>query len=318
MKFLIGALRWAVLAALAVSLTVLTGVAFGSLHWTFDLAAQFLLPSIALAGAAAIAAALARWPRLAAVSAIAAAGAFATAWPWTLAPAPVAAEAPRFKVLLFNIRFNNGRLDQVREMVARENPDLVVFVEVTDYNRHKLQPLSTIYPYRFDCIGTDRCDILIFSRGRLTSPAVKSTADPDRSPVVRLETDLAGCPMMLYATHLTRPFPNRPFWAQRAQAEELAADVAAWPGAKLVLGDFNAAPWGYVMRTIAEVGNVEVATGFGGTWHSRLPAAISIPIDHMAAGPGLSFVSRTLLPQMGSDHLPVMAEIAVTDPTQCR
>lgn len=318
MRTLLAALKWGVFAAIGVTLTVLTGVALGSFHWTFDLTAQFLLPSIALSGAAAVVAALCRWPRLALIAAIAAVGAYAAAWPWTSQPGAVTADAPRFKVFLFNIRFNNGRLDQVRELVERENPDLAVFVEVTPYNRDKLQGLSAIYPYRFDCIGTGRCDIMIFSRGRLTAPAVKSTSDPDRSPLVRLETDLAGCPLMLYATHLTRPFPNRPFWAQRAQAEEIAADVAAWPGAKLILGDFNAAPWGYVMRTIADVGNVHVLTGEGGTWHSRLPTAFSIPIDHIAAGPGLSFVSRKVLPQMGSDHLPVMAEVAVTDPTQCR
>jgi endonuclease/exonuclease/phosphatase (EEP) superfamily protein YafD len=42
-----------------------------------------------------------------------------------------------------------------------------------------------------------------------------------------------------------------------------------------------------------------------------------IPIDHMMAGPGLSFVSRQVLPRIGSDHAPVLAEIAVTDPSQC-
>jgi endonuclease/exonuclease/phosphatase family metal-dependent hydrolase len=36
------------------------------------------------------------------------------------------------------------------------------------------------------------------------------------------------------------------------------------------------------------------------------------------AGEGLTFVSRDVLPSMGSDHLPVRAEIAVTDPMKCR
>jgi endonuclease/exonuclease/phosphatase (EEP) superfamily protein YafD len=203
-------------------------------------------------------------------------------------------------------------------MVEKANADVVVFVETTKRVRDKLQPLEALYPYRFDCIGIDRCDITIFSRAHLTAPEVKSTADPDRSPLVSVQTEFAGCRFMLFATHMTRPFPNRPFWAQRAQAEEIGGDVGGWSGAKLVLGDFNAAPWGYVMRTIAERGGVDILTGAGGTWHSRLPTFMSIPIDNMLAGPGLSFVSREVLPQVGSDHRPVLAEIAVTDPTECR
>jgi endonuclease/exonuclease/phosphatase (EEP) superfamily protein YafD len=316
-RILLGGVKLAVLAALGFTVFVLIGVAAGWLHWSIDLMAQFLLPAIVIAGAAAFVAAVCRWPRLAATAAGGAVAAYLIATPFTSAPAPVAENATRFKVLLFNVFYRNGRLDDVRRMVEQANADIVVLVETTRRIRKELQPLEALYPYRFDCVGTARCDITIFARSRLSAPAVKSTSDPDRSPLVQVETEIAGCTMKLFATHMTRPFPNRPFWAQRAQAEEIGNDVAAWPGAKLVLGDFNAAPWGYVMRTIAARGNLSMLTGAGGTWHSRLPTFMSIPIDNMLAGPGLSFVSRQLLPQTGSDHLPVVSEIAVTDPSQC-
>lgn len=314
--FLLG-LRAALWAALGFVSSVLIGVAAGSLHWSFDLAAQFLLPAIVVAGGAMLVAAVCRWPVTAGAGLVGVVAAYLAAMPFTTAPAPVAAEALRFKVLLFNVWHRNGRLADVRRMVEEQNPDIVVFVETTPHIRAGLQPLEALYPYRFDCLSIGRCDIAIFARSRLTSPAVKNTADPERSPLVQIDTDIAGCKLKLFATHMTRPFPNRPWWAQRAQAEEIAGDVGAWPGAKLVLGDFNAAPWGYVMRTIAERGNVSVLTGGGGTWPSALPPQLRIPIDNMLAGPGLSFVSRQVMPQIGSDHLPVVAVIAVTDPGQC-
>jgi endonuclease/exonuclease/phosphatase (EEP) superfamily protein YafD len=117
---------------------------------------------------------------------------------------------------------------------------------------------------------------------------------------------------------MTRPFPNAPYWAQRAQAEEIGSAVGLIPGAKLVLGDFNAAPWGYVIRTIEKRGHVTVLTGPGGTWPTALPSQLRIPIDHMLASEGLSFAGRTVLPSVGSDHAPVLADVAVTDPGQCR
>lgn len=317
MQILLLVVRLGLWAALGFVSTVLIGVAAGSLHWSFDLAGQFLLPAIVVAGGATLVAAVCRWPLTAGAGLVGVAAAYLAAMPFTSTPAPVAADATRFKVLLFNVWHRNGRLDDVREMVEETNPDIVVFVEATPRIRRELQPLEALYPYRFDCLGAGGCDIAIFARSRLTSPAVKATSDPERSPLVQIDTEIAGCKLKLFATHMTRPFPNRPWWAQRAQAREIGEDVAKWPGAKLVLGDFNAAPWGYVMRTIAERGNVSVLTGGGGTWPSFLPPQLRIPIDNMLAGPGLSFVSRQVLPKIGSDHLPVVSEIAVTDPGQC-
>jgi endonuclease/exonuclease/phosphatase (EEP) superfamily protein YafD len=309
--------RAGLFTALAGSLCVLAGVAGGSLHWALDLAGQFLLPATVVCGVAALVAVACRWFRIAGAAGALALAAYLTAMPWTAGPEPVASEAPRFKVLLFNVWFANGRIPDVRTMVERENADIVVFVETTRRVRDELQPLAARYPYRFDCIGSARCDITIFARSRLTAPAVKATRDPDRSPLVGIETEIAGCHLMLFATHMTRPFPNRPFWAQRAQAEEIGDDLGAWSGAKLLLGDFNAAPWSHVIRTIADRGGLTVLTGAGGTWPSILPPQMRIPIDHMMVGKGLSFVSRRVLPKIGSDHLPVVAEIAVTDRSQC-
>lgn len=312
------AVRGVVLVALAGAFGVLIGVAGSSLHWSFDLAAQFLLPSIVVAAAVAFVAAISGWRWTAGAAAAIAVAAYLTAMPWTSSPPPLTGQATRFSVLLFNVWYGNGRLADVREMVERTDADIVVIVEATPQISDKLQSLSQRYPYRLDCSGQGGCDILIFSRSRLQPREVKETSDPESSPVLIAETEIAGCRLSVVATHMTRPFPNRPFWAQRAQAEEIAGDVAAIGGAKLVLGDFNAAPWGYVMRTIAERGGVTLLTGGGGTWPSTLPPQLRIPIDHMLAGPGLSFVSRQVMEKLGSDHLPVLAEVAVTDQSQCR
>lgn len=310
-------LRFGVLSGLGGTLCVLAGFAGASLHWSFDLAAQFMLPATVMGAAAAIVALICGWVRVASVAVLATAAAFVFAMPFTSSPAPVPKDATRFTLLFFNVWVGNRKLDDVRRMIEQTNADIVVLVEATPRIRDAMRPLDAIYPYRLDCIGSGRCDIMIFARSRLTPREVKATSDPDRSWLVSAEIDVAGCRLTLYATHMTRPFPNR-FWVQRAQAEEIGGDVAASAGAKLVVGDFNAAPWGYVINTIMERGGVNVLTGAGGTWPAAMPPQLRIPIDHMLAGPGLSFVSRRVLPKLGSDHLPVLAEIAVTDHTACR
>ncbi len=316
-SILLAGVRWAVLAGLAGAIGVVAGVLGSSLHWSFDLMAQFLLPAFVVALLIVPVAALARWPAVAGGAAVTAVAAYALAMPSVTAPGPVKAEAPRFRVLLFNMWFGNGRLGDVAQLIQREDADLVVIVESSLRARNALQAVTNVYPYRFDCTASG-CDVVMFSRARLLPQDIARTSDANRSPYVTVGTDIAGCRLTVLATHMTRPFPHRPYGSQREQAREIGSVVGLIPGAKLVLGDFNAAPWGYVVRTIEARGNVRAATGASGTWPSALPGQLRIPIDHMLVSPGLSFVSRSVLPGAGSDHLPVLAEIAVTDPTQCR
>ena len=309
--------RWAVLGGLAGAIGVVVGVVGAPLHWSFDLLGQFLLPAFAVALVIVPIAAFARWPAVAGAAALVAIAAYALARPSITPPEPVASDAPRFRVLLFNMWFGNKRLSDVEQLIKREDADLVVILESSVRARNALKAVTNVYPYRFDCTASG-CDVIMFSRARLLPQTIARTSDVNRSPYVTVGTDIAGCRLTLIATHMTRPFPNRPYGSQREQAWEIGGVVGSIVGAKLVLGDFNAAPWGYVVRTIETRGRVRAATGSAGTWPSVLPGQLRIPIDHMMAGPGLSFVSRTVLPSAGSDHLPVLAEIAVTDPGQCR
>jgi endonuclease/exonuclease/phosphatase (EEP) superfamily protein YafD len=317
-RSLVGAVRFVVIAALGATLTVLIGVAGGSLHWAFDLVGQFLLPATVVVIAATVMAGMFRWWRIAGAAALLAIVTLAVAWPWTMQPPAVAKDAGRFKVLLFNVWWRNWHVAEVEQMAAQSGADILVFIETTDRIRNELSALNSIYPYKLNCLGTGRCDIVIFSRARLTPVDVSQTSDSNRSPFVTAETDVAGCRLTLIATHMTRPFPNQPYSAQREQAREIAANVGSRGGAKLVVGDFNAAPWSYIVQTIAQHGAMQVLTGDGGTWPSILPPQLRIPIDNMIASDGLSFVSRRVLPRAGSDHLPVLGEIAVTDPAKCQ
>lgn len=309
--------RWAVLTGLGGVVTVIVGVLGSSLHWSFDLLAQFLLPAFVVALVIVPVAALARWPEIAAGAVIATVAAYALAMPSVTPPGPVAAEAPRFRVLLFNMWFGNRKLSDVAKLIQRENADLVVVLESSLKARHVLRKATGVYPYRFDCTASG-CDVVAFSRARLLPQSIARTSDVNRSPYVTIGTDIAGCRLTLIATHMTRPFPHPPYESQREQAREIGGVVGAIAGAKVVLGDFNGAPWAYVVRTIEARGNVRAAPGAGGTWPSALPEQLRIPIDHVMVGPGLSVVSRTVLPATGSDHRPVLVEIAVTDPSQCR
>ncbi len=314
-------MRNIIFCVLLLPIVVVFGVCAGALltdvHWSLDLLAQFLTPSFFLALIAGLIALALRRKWLAAAGAAAAVLAFALAWPWTQASTPPPAGAARVSVLIFNVWVRNGTLDRLPAAIQAVDADVVVLLEITAAARERLRPLDARYPQRFECWQTPGCDVLVFSRLPIKEPHIDFTGPPDRSPIAWFETSAAGCALNIFATHLTRPFPHMPAWAQSKQADDLAAALRGWPGPKLLVGDFNAVPWGHILKTVAEQANLHVSLGAGGTWPSILPAPLRLPIDHVMATDGIAFASRKVLVLPGSDHAAVLTEIAIEDRSRC-
>ena len=286
-------------------------------HWVFDMMALPLLPSFVVALITGlIALTLRRW-RLAATAAVAAALAYATALPWTQ-PTPMTNQAAsKFTVLLFNTYYRNTELAEVARRIEAIDADIVVLLEVTPQGREKLRPLDAHYAQRFECWRSPGCDILVLSRFPMKEPHVDFVGSIQRSPIAWFEISPAGCAMNIFATHLTRPFPFAPIASQDREADDLAQALNGWPGPKLVVGDFNAPPWGHVIKTVENRAKLHVSLGAGGTWHAKLPPLMRVPIDHVMASEGFAFASRKVLSFPGSDHAAVLTEVAVEDRTRC-
>jgi endonuclease/exonuclease/phosphatase (EEP) superfamily protein YafD len=78
-----------------------------------------------------------------------------------------------------------------------------------------------------------------------------------------------------------------------------------------VCGDLNAAPWTRSLRDALAEGELRAALPggfFAGSW-PRLPSPLRVAIDGCLVGRGLK-ARAELGPGVGSDHLPVLIELA--------
>ena len=102
-----------------------------------------------------------------------------------------------------------------------------------------------------------------------------------------------------------------PLYDARALGEW--ADAADTPA--IVTGDFNATPFSWSFRSmLSESGLVNSQDGFGlqTTWPTT-NVFLRIPIDHLVHTNDLVTVDRQVMPSFGSDHYPIVVDLALTD-----
>jgi endonuclease/exonuclease/phosphatase (EEP) superfamily protein YafD len=120
----------------------------------------------------------------------------------------------------------------------------------------------------------------------------------------------------LVAVHLR--WPTRPnAWRQTLR---LADFLHLYDGDRLILvGDFNLTPWSFTLRQLDHRVGLERRDRFLPTW----PVKVSVdgrayatpafmPIDHVYAGAAWRTVSVRQGPSMGSDHYPLVVDLALT------
>ncbi len=286
-----------------IGLAALSGVG----HRWVDLLAQFPAPALIPALAGLVLAALFRL-RLAGLSAGLATALLAAAlWGQVAPPRPApAADGERLTVYVANLHYENTDLARVAASIAAADADIVVLVEVGPAMGEALDTLLADHPYRAPSPLSVR-DNLVASRRPLQ--ALTDRNDGLSARGARVATALG--PVSVFATHLTRPWPFEYQWGQITQVMALEARIAAAPGPVIVAGDFNSVTTTRIGRQIRDLG-LTPAPAWPGTWPAAAPPPARIAIDHLWASPELMVVSRRLGRPTGSDHSPVIVELART------
>ncbi|MEM7192176.1 MAG: endonuclease/exonuclease/phosphatase family protein, partial [Pseudomonadota bacterium] len=226
--------------------------------------------------------------------------------------APDAArDAERFmRIASFNM-WGKGDLhaSRVEDFLKDSDADAVVLEEVRWKHEDFLKRLQATYPHQS---GTHGLVILskhpIVDKGRLDRPGEPYW----RSLIVSwARLDVNGTEVDLVGAHMARPF----FPAQHSvDLETLARFVASRPGHVIVAGDFNSAPWTRHLQSFATETGLRRLNTFQPTWPARwreLPLLPLLPIDNVFISSGLDRIEFTAGPRLESDHLPVIADIAL-------
>lgn len=277
------------------------------LGWPWELPAHFRVQCCAFLLAGCVVYALLRaWKKVAVFAA--AAGVLGAALYDSL---PTAARAPgtgeRLAVCSFNVLTSNRETEPVLRFLRTNHFDAVFLMEVDDRWLAALEHVRDIYPFIVSEPRGDNFGVALLSRTQPESAEIIEHGDHDLPTIVARVGGFG-----LVGTHTAPPVSLFAVAYRNDQMIRLAHGPAGRTNT-LVVGDFNCTPWVSAYKDfVRESGLLNARHTFDrdATWPVFAPRWLRIPIDHALVSPDLIVTDFRTGPDLGSDHLPLIVEIA--------
>jgi endonuclease/exonuclease/phosphatase (EEP) superfamily protein YafD len=217
------------------------------------------------------------------------------------------------RVLLANVMTSNTQYDKVRRLIRSENPDVIAALEVSEIWMKELAAALEDYPHVISRPRSDNFGIAVYSRFPFQKAEILDFGRAELPTVVaRLSMDKGE--LTVIATHPLPPIGSVRAGYRNRQLEALASYIHSVDGPVVLVGDLNTTPWSpHFKRLLREAGLRDSRNGQGiqPTWPTELPSPLRVPLDHVLHSEGLTTLRRKTGPRVGSDHLPVIVDLAL-------
>jgi endonuclease/exonuclease/phosphatase (EEP) superfamily protein YafD len=229
-------------------------------------------------------------------------------------PVPAAAaHAPHLRVASANVRYDNLDHRPLLAELQRTHADIIVMEEVTPawWRAIVAGGLVRTHPVVVKAVRPDPGGMVVLSRHPLTNVVVHHA---DGWPIITATLALGGRAVHLAGVHLVAPLEtfDRNQRAQRA-ITGIARGLAR---PRVVVGDFNASPYNRWFHQLLDLGLRDAAESvgrpFATTWPNGRHLVPPLLLDHLFADPPIVPLHVREGRGEGSDHRPIVVDLAVT------
>ncbi|MGZ5894986.1 MAG: endonuclease/exonuclease/phosphatase family protein [Xanthobacteraceae bacterium] len=220
------------------------------------------------------------------------------------------APAKRFaRIVTFNVWMGNRHMDEVAKFLNDADADVVVLEELMPWQRDGLRYLvKDRYPYS---IG--RYDVVMFSKYPIKEAGeIRGASDNPRARRAMLTwttVEISGMTFDIAGVHNAYPFNALDQAAYMPTLIEFARDRERL---LIVAGDFNLTPWSVKLQRFGSNTGLRRFNTFTPTWPmNRRTLPPFVAIDNIFASPEFALIDIKSGPALGSDHRPLVADIAL-------
>jgi endonuclease/exonuclease/phosphatase (EEP) superfamily protein YafD len=223
----------------------------------------------------------------------------------------VQASQAGIRLVSLNLLTSNPHKKAVLQFLEQSDADLLLLMELDRLWQQELIALQQRYPFGGLYPREDNFGIGLLSRLPITELELQAF-DGTRIPSITGIVDWSGHRLQFIGTHPLPP-TNASNAAHRDQHfQQLARFVQQSELPTVVAGDLNCTSWSVHFNDLlaqSRLRDSRLGKGIQPSWPASLVIG-GIPIDHVLVSKGIQIGSRRLGPDVGSDHLPVIVQLA--------
>lgn len=238
-----------------------------------------------------------------------------------LATSSVKNEHPTVRLLMSNVLQSNERYKDLIDLVQEHDPDLLLTLETNGEWEQFLNPaLAASFPHAIRVPRENRYGMHLFSRLELRGEQINHHVN-DEQPSIYTEIRLTDDTWLrLYGVHPSVASPTEEDSSTERDGElAIVARKVERAGNErtIVAGDLNDVAWSHGTRLFQRISGLldpRRGRGFYATFHADYWFA-RWPLDHVFHSPDFKLVKLARLPHIGSDHFPILVELAYVGST---
>lgn len=220
------------------------------------------------------------------------------------------------RIMNANVLMPNRNAAGLLRIIEAARPDVVIAVETDLWWQQKLDVLEREYPHTIKCPLENLYGMHLYSRFPLEDYTIQYLVEPDIPSMHTLLVLPTGLRVKLHCVHPKPPSPTENPGSSERDAElvALAKSVAASKDGHpvIVAGDLNDVAWSETTRLFRKISGLldpRVGRGMYNTFHTG-HWYLRWPLDHLFHSRHFAAVGLTRLPAFGSDHFPILVELA--------
>ena len=220
--------------------------------------------------------------------------------------------ARQIALLDANVLLTNRDYGRLLALVDRQDPDVILLLEVDRGWEEAVAVLGKRYPYRLAEPVPNTYGMILMSRlpmeGRIEHRLQAGV--PSANVRIRLR---GGQEVIFHGLHPEPPWPGDDSGERDAELVMVGREVRNDGRAAIVMGDLNDVAWSRTSRLfkkIAGMGDPRVGSGFYPTFNANYPL-LRWPLDHLFVSPHFELMSIDLLGDIGSDHFPIFFRLCL-------
>lgn len=218
-----------------------------------------------------------------------------------------------FTALGLNVLQTNRDYARTIALIEREDPDILLLLETDEKWEAALEPVLARYPRRESAPLDNLYGLIFATRLPVESAHVRMLVEEGIPSVFAILQTPGGTRFRYIGLHPRPPQPMRDTEERDAEIAIAARLAAKEKLPVLAMGDFNDVSWSRTTQMFRRIGGYldpRIGRGPHGTFPAKLPA-LRWPLDHVLFTPEFAFRELAVLEDVGSDHLPVKAQLCL-------